>query len=109
MVSYWDEKVDVRLAHMNFDFDLGKDALNLAQHGVSMVFGVHIFSDRVHLVVPSFRREDSEDRWKVIGKVDGDFYSAVHVWRGDIIRFISVRRSNAGEEGSYHSAASGPK
>lgn len=94
---------------MDFEFDPDKDALNSAQHGVSLAFGARIFTDTAHLVVPAFRPEDGEDRWKVVGKVDGDFYTAVHVWRGDTIRFISVRRSNAGEERLYHSAASRPE
>jgi uncharacterized DUF497 family protein len=94
---------------MNFEFDPDKDALNNRQHGVSLAFGARIFSDQSHLVVPSFRPEDGEDRWKIVGVVDGEFYTAVHVWRGDTIRFISVRRSNAGEERLYHSAASRPE
>ena len=94
---------------MEFDYDPKKDALNRAQHGVSLAFGVCIFSDKSHLVVPTSRPEDGEDRWKVIGKVDGDFHTAVHLWRGNAIRFMSVCRSNTGEERLYHSAASRPE
>lgn len=94
---------------MNFEFDPHKDASNAAKHGISLTFGARLFSDNVHLLVPSERPGDGEVRWKVIGIVDGDFYTAVHVWRGDAIRFISVRRSNAGEERLYHSAASRPE
>jgi hypothetical protein len=91
---------------MQIDFDPTKDATNLAQHGLSLAFGARLFEDGNHLVVPSFRAEDNEERWKVIGEVDGRSYSAVFVWRGAVIRFISVRRSNAGEERAYHGAAS---
>ena len=87
------------------EYDPIKDATNMAQHGLSLGFGASLFHDPAHLVVPSFRPEDGEDRWKIIAQVDGRLYSAVHVWRGEVIRFISVRRSNAGEERLYHSAA----
>lgn len=87
------------------EFDPRKDATNLAQHGLSLAFGAKLFDDPAHLVVPSFRLQDGEDRWKVIAQGDGRLYSAVHVWRGEVIRFISVRRSNAGEERLYHGAA----
>ena len=43
----------------------------------------------------------AKDRYKVIGMVDGKFWTAVHVRRGDTVRFISVRRSNDGEEKQY--------
>ncbi len=93
---------------MLIEFDPVKDATNLAQHGLSLAFGAALFGDPSHLVLPSHRLEDNEERWKVIGMVGGRFYTAVHVWRGEVIRFISVRRSNAGEERLYHSTAGRP-
>ena len=95
--------------HMSFEFDPAKDAWNLARHGISLAFGVRILSDTSYFVVPSFRPEDGEERLKMIGVVDGKFYTAVHVWRGNVIRFISVRRSNDGEERLYHSVARRPE
>jgi uncharacterized DUF497 family protein len=60
-----------------------------------------VFEDADYLLIPTFREEDGEDRYKVIGKVDGKFWTAVHVRHGDTVRFISVRRSNDGEEKQY--------
>ena len=37
----------------------------------------------------------------MIGMVDEKFWTAVHVRHGDTVRFISVRRSNDGEEKQY--------
>ena len=39
-------------------------------------------------LIPTFRAEDGEDRYKVIGMVDGKFWTAVHVRHGDIVRFM---------------------
>ena len=86
---------------MRFEFDHEKDDANRGKHGVSLSFGARIFEDADYLLIPTFREEDGEDRYKVIGMVDGKFWTAVHVRHGDTVRFISVRRSNDGEEKQY--------
>lgn len=88
---------------MDIEFDPAKDAINIAKHGVSLAFGVKVFADDNHLVLPSIRPVDGEDRFKAIGEVDGKLWTAVHVMRGAATRFMSVRRSNAGEERAYRS------
>jgi hypothetical protein len=87
---------------MDNEFDPAKDELNNAKHGVSLSFGAAIFLDDAHLLLVSSRLIDGEDRFKAIGMVDGKLYTAVHVYRVDVVRFISVRRSNDGEERLYH-------
>ena len=47
---------------------------------------------------------DGEERFKALGLVEEKLFTAVCVWRGDLPRFISVRRSNTGEERAYRSA-----
>jgi uncharacterized DUF497 family protein len=83
-------------------FDPSKDAINQAKHGLSLAFGDAIFSDVDHLIIPTVRQEDGEERFKVVGRVGGKLFTAVFVWRGDLPRFISVRRSNEGEKTAYH-------
>jgi uncharacterized protein len=56
--------------------------------------------DADYLLILTFREEDGEDRYKVIGMVDGKFWTAVHFLMA-ILRFISVRRSNDGKEKQY--------
>ena len=88
---------------MEIEFDTDKEATNVLRHKVSLAFGARIFDDVDHLVLPSFRPIDGEDRYKAIGMVDGKLWTAVHVYRGGRVRFISVRRSNAGERRNYDS------
>jgi uncharacterized DUF497 family protein len=83
--------------------DPEKDAANRDKHGLPLLFGDSIFLDEDHLIMPSIRPQDGEDRFKVVGTVDGSLFTGVFVWRHDIPRFISVRRSNPGEERAYHS------
>ena len=88
---------------MDVEFDPDKDAANLEKHGVSLRFGARVFDDVDVLIIPTVRAADEEERFKAIGEVDGDLWTAVHVYRGDNVRFISVRRSNGGEQRAYDS------
>jgi len=94
---------------MDFTFDPAKDEANRFKHGLRLAFGMRVFEDLDLLVVPTIRLGDEEERFKAIGKVDGKCFTAVHVWRGEVVRFISVRRSNSGEQRDYdrHSSRSG--
>ena len=85
-------------------FDPAKDAVNRDKHRLSLAFGDRIFEDDNHLVLPSLRPQDGEERFKVIGLVEERLFTGVFVWRDDLPRFISVRRSNKGEEKSYRSS-----
>ncbi len=87
---------------MKIEFDSTKDAINRQKHGLSLAFGARIFDDPDLLVLPTIRDEDDEERYKAVGLVEGKLYTAVHVWRDDAVRFLSVRRSNRSEEEAYH-------
>lgn len=85
-------------------FDPSRHATNRAKHGISLAFGDSIFLDADHIVEPSIRPVDGEERFKVIGLVDDRLFTGVFVWRGRRPRFISVRRSNDGEQRLYRAA-----
>jgi hypothetical protein len=87
---------------MKIEFDGTKDEINRQKHGLSLAFGARIFDDPDVLILPTIREEDEEERYKAIGLVEGKLYAAVHVWREDTVRFLSVRRSNKREEEAYH-------
>lgn len=89
---------------MDDRFDPAKDATNREKHGLSLAFGDLIFSDEDHLIIPSIRVEDGEERFKVVGLVGAKLYTGVFVWRSEVARFMSVRRSNSGEERAYRSS-----
>ncbi|HAT62905.1 MAG TPA: BrnT family toxin [Prevotella sp.] len=86
---------------MDNRFDPAKDKANQQKHKLSLSFGDKIFEDDNHLILPTIRIEDEEERYKVIGLVGDKIYTAVFVWRDALPRFISVRRSNKGEEKHY--------
>ncbi len=86
---------------MMIDYDPAKDAINRTKHGFSLAEGGHIFGDEAHLILPSIRPVDGEERFKVIGMIRDRLCTGVFVRRGDSLRFMSVRRSNDGEKGHY--------
>jgi uncharacterized DUF497 family protein len=85
-------------------FDPAKDTANRQKHDLPLIFGDRIFEDDDHLIIPSIREIDGEERFKVIGIVEKKLFTGVFVWRGEWPRWISVRRSNKGEERAYHAA-----
>jgi uncharacterized DUF497 family protein len=89
---------------VEIEHDPAKDRINIAKHGVSLSFGGRVFDDPAHIVIASIRAGDGEERYKAIGVVDGRLWTAVHVVRGDVTRFMSVRRSNNGERKIYDRA-----
>ena len=89
---------------MSDRFDPDKDAINRDRHGLPLIFGDTVMAGPDHLIIPSIRHQDGEERFKAVGLVDGKLYTAVFIWRGELPRFISVRRSNSGEERAYHPA-----
>ena len=93
--------------YMHVEFDSDKDEINRFKHRLPLLFGRRVFSDPERQIVPSIRPIDREDRYKAVGTVDGKLYTAVYVLRGDLVRMISVRRSNAGERRDYDRDSSG--
>ncbi len=86
---------------MAFEFDPLKDLANHHKHGVGLAHGERVFDDPDHLIVPTIRIEDEEERFKALGRIDGQLWTVVHVYRGERVRLISVRRSNDGEVRIY--------
>ena len=85
-------------------FDPVKDGINREKHKLSLAFGDRLFEDDNHLIIPSIRLRDGEERFKMIGVVGEKMVTGVFVWRDDLPRFMSVRRSNQGEERAYRAA-----
>ena len=69
---------------MRFEFDPEKDDANRGKHGVSLSFGARVFEDADYLLIPTFREEDGEDRYKVIGIVGGLIPRARYKFDGNI-------------------------
>lgn len=94
---------------MDIEYDADKDEANRFKHRLPLAFGRRVFDDPDVQILPSFRPEDGEDRYKAVGMVDGKHYTAVYVLRDQWCRMISVRRSNGSERRDYDSDSGGPE
>ena len=87
---------------MRFEWDKNKNIRNIAKHGISFENAIKLFLDD-HI---TFELDTvAEKRFAAVGKVDGNFCTAIFVQRKSVIRIISVRRSRKDEEkiyGKYH-------
>jgi uncharacterized DUF497 family protein len=84
---------------MEFEFDLKKSLSNKDKHGIDFGEAQALWNDP-HLLEIEARTSD-EQRFLLIGMIDGKHWSAVVTYRGDKIRIISVRRSRKEEVGLY--------
>ncbi len=86
---------------MEFEFDPGKSASNKAKHGIDFQEAQSLWKDLDLLEVPV--KTSDEERFLVVGMIDGKHWSGVITYRSDKIRIISMRRSRKEEVALYES------
>lgn len=85
-----------------------KAAANVRKHGVSFETAARVFSDPNALFDPD-RVVDSEQRWQVIGMVEGTImlmvaHAAYEDGNVEVIRIISARLADKKEKGRHEKA-----
>jgi hypothetical protein len=83
----------------DFEFDEDKSRMNLEKHGIDFVQALALWLDRDRVEGPA--RSEGEDRFTVVGLIDGMHWTAFVTYRGDRVRLISVRRSRPSEVARY--------
>ena len=88
-----------------FSWDIRKNKLNLAKHGVSFETAQLVFSDPLQLSRQD-RDEDGEIRWQTMGLVCEMLLLVAHTWveardGAEKIRIISARRATKLERKEY--------
>lgn len=84
---------------MKFAYDNNKSEKNKLKHGISLEEAKALW------LVPAVEleaRTSDEQRFMLIGKINGRFYSCIYTVREGVIRLISARRSRNNEEKIYH-------
>jgi hypothetical protein len=82
-----------------FEFDERKSTSNRRKHGIDFVEAQALWSDPYLIEIPALTSD--EERFLVIGKIEGKHWSAVVTRRDGNIRIISVRRSRVEEVAIY--------
>ena len=86
---------------MEFEFDSNKSQSNKKKHGIDFSQAQALWDDSDLIEIPA--RISDERRFLVIGKISGEYWSAIITWRREKIRIISVRRSRKEEIDIYES------
>jgi len=84
---------------MPFEFDKRKSASNKDKHGIDFIEAQKLWMDTNRYIYPATTVD--EERFVMVAKLDGKFWSAIYTVRDDKARIISVRRSRKEEEELY--------
>ncbi len=89
---------------MDFEWDPGKAAQNLAKHGVPFDYAAQVFLDPQRLHTEDLRFAYREQRWLTLGKISGRLFAVAYTVRGGVVRLISARKANLREQRRYDEA-----
>ena len=87
---------------MKFEFDENKSDANKVKHKIDFREAQLLWNDPDLLEIPAKNVKD-ENRFLIIGKIDGKHWSAVITYRENSVRIISVRHSRKKEIRYYES------
>jgi hypothetical protein len=90
------------MAGLRFEWDAAKAVRNEADHGVTFDVATLVFADPFALEWRDDREDYGEDRYVVLGMVDGRVLYVAYTMRGDAIRIISARGAEPNERRRYH-------
>jgi uncharacterized DUF497 family protein len=85
-----------------FEWDDSKAAANEAKHGVSFPTAREVFKDPFGIEWIDDRYAYGEERYILLGMVDGRLLLVVYTMRGEVIRIISARGAEPDEHRQYH-------
>lgn len=91
---------------MEFEWNIGKAASNVAKHGVTFIEAATLFGDPLAITYPDPDHSDDEVRYITIGVSDRNRLLIVsHADRDNRIRIISARRATRAERRLYESGS----
>jgi uncharacterized DUF497 family protein len=86
----------------SFEWDGQKAALNYARHSVSFEAARGVFEDPFAVEWLDERNRHNEERFCIIGMVEGHLLFVAFTMRGEKVRLISARRAEPFERRKYH-------
>ncbi|AWK90306.1 BrnT family toxin [Azospirillum thermophilum] len=86
-------------------FDPAKNALNIRDDGIDLSFGDRVMQDGNALHMLDDRMNYGEERWNVLGMVNGVVYHLTYTDREDGFRYISLRKATKREAEFYYREA----
>ncbi len=86
---------------MEFEWDEAKNSACFERRGFDFAYAVRAFFDPQRIVTQDRRLDYGEDRYRLLGMIDGRAYIVVYTVRGSAIRIISARKANPKEVADY--------
>lgn len=86
---------------MNFEWDEAKSDACFAERGFDFAYAARAFFDPERLIQADTRHSYGEDRYQLLGKIDGRLFVVVYTPRNGVIRIISARKANQREVKRY--------
>lgn len=91
-----------------FEWDRAKSDACLERRGFDLSYARRAFVDPHRMVGPDERWDYGEDRYRLLGKIEGRLYCLAFTVRSERIRIISARKANRREVEEYgHSTRQG--
>ena len=86
---------------LEFEWYSEKERLIAEKHGLDMAMIKRIFDDPFRIMQYDITHSGLEDRWQILGKVDGVLF-AVYTERNEKIRIITAREATPEERQIYY-------
>lgn len=86
---------------MNFEWDEAKSEVCFAERGFDFAYAAHAFFDPNRHVRADTRHSYGEDRFQLMGRIEGRVFVLVYTPRPQAIRIISARKANQREIRTY--------
>ncbi len=86
---------------VEFEWDEAKSSTCFEHRGFDFAYAIRTFLDPHRIVAQDRRRDYGEDRYRLLGMIDGRLYAVVYTMRSSAIRIISARKANRKEVADY--------
>lgn len=88
----------------DFEWDQAKSDACFAERGFDFAYVLSAFIDAARLIHKDTRWDYGEDRYRLLGSIDGRVFFIVYTIRGTVLRIISTRKANQREVSDYESS-----
>jgi len=78
------------MAKTKFEWDIEKDALNQAKHGISFAVAQYAFADPLRIIAKDESHSQTEERFYCFGAVGGGILTVRFTYRAAVIRIIGA-------------------
>ena len=93
---------------MEVEWDDAKSEACFLERGFDFEYAAQAFFDPNRRATPDTRRAYGEDRFQLMGQIDGRVFMVVYTPRARRVRIISARKANAREVQAYERHAQDP-